>query len=91
MSYSSYSLDEPCGNTCPSIDNIIARINSAEESIDNALSSTSDDYIVSDLASALEELNGLESDLNRLRENNSELREWGKNLTDVVDRIRDIL
>ena len=91
MSYYSYSLDEPCGNTCPSIDNIIARINSAEESIDNALSSTSDDYIVSDLASALKDLNGLEAILEELRQNNSDLREWGKNLADVVDKIKDIL
>lgn len=91
MSYHSYSLDEPCGNTCPSIDNIIGRINNAEELIDNALSSTSDDYIVSDLSSALEDLNGLESELEELRRNNSDLREWGKNLAEVVDKIRGML
>ena len=90
MSYSSYSLDEPCGNTCPGIDGIIANINTAM-SILEGITQSEEPGTSSDAYDALDCLTGLESDLEELRRNNSDLREWGKSLAGIIDNIRDIL
>ena len=90
MSYHSYSLDEPCGNTCPSIDGIIANINTAI-SILEGITQSEEPGTSSGAYDALDCLTGLESELEELRRNNSDLREWGKSLAGIIDNIRDIL
>ena len=91
MSYRSYSLDEPCGNTCPSIDNIIASIDHAINVLGNVLDRCEQPGLDNEINDAIDHLTGLEVELEGLRSNNSDLREWGKSLANVVDNIRDIL
>ena len=90
MSYQSYSLDEPCGYTCPSIDGVIANIDAAISTLEDLLESEEPGTAGAAMG-ALDNLAGLEAVLEELRQNNSDLREWGKNLADVVDKIKDIL
>lgn len=91
MSYSSYSLDEPCGYTCPSIDSVIANIDHAVSLLDTVLNHCEQPGLDADISAAIDNLSGLESDLNELRENNSELRAWGKSLADVIEKIQEVL
>ena len=90
MSYQSYSLDEPCGSTSPSIDGVIANIDAAISTLEDLLESE-EPGTAGAAMEALDNLSGLESDLNELRQNNSDLRDWGCDLANIIKQIQEVL
>jgi chromosome segregation ATPase len=73
----SANRSEPVRHTCPDIDRIIKSLKDAMEECKNT-DEIDGNYIIN-------ELRGLESDLEDLRTSNSKLRDWGNALVDDLE------
>jgi len=81
------SKREPVGNTCPMIDSVISGIRSAMKDInliDDKLSIV-DIFDTRDIV--IENLDNLESILEKIRSANHQLRGWGVDLVEEIDEI----
>lgn len=82
---------EPVGNTCPTIDNLIKRINSIEKEIDSLNKLDLDDdvkYSVREIEDLIYRFN---DSLEELRSANSSLRDWANNCIEEYDKMEDEL
>jgi len=73
---------EPVGDTCPTIDGIIANLKSAISIIEDIESETGQD--------AIDEIENAISDIESVRSDNSDLRAWGVSEAEAIDKIYDI-
>jgi DNA repair ATPase RecN len=64
---------EPIKNTCPNIDKRISELNSIKK----------------DLRNSMDDIDSIINELEDLRASNSELRDWGREEAETVDKLED--
>ena len=74
----------PVGNTCPIINDIIKNI---EYAIDEVRSYTTEE----DITWCIDYLKSAKADLEVVRDHNAQLREWGEENEEKLEKIQEIL
>lgn len=77
------------GHTCPDIDNIIANIKSAIKSAEWGIKNPESEYQEDNYNDIINELDGIERQMEELRSSNSRLRDFGEEQTKIVEELEE--
>lgn len=80
---------EPNRPTCPDIDKLLKIIDYIINDFASFKDTNEPEDFISSMDNAASELNGIQNELETLRRANSDLREWGKELENIIDIIQD--
>ena len=84
-------MSAPVKHTCPNIDRMIKHLKEAVRSAEHGKRDFKGEDSYSYFDNILDEIDGLESDLENLRSDNDALRKWGHDLEKQVDSLENDL